>query len=185
LVAYEEHVADLGSGPWNRPRRAGSSLALPCLRGADNEQLPFVQHEPARRPVALGCPAGGQPVPPAGAALAERPSAGISATAAPGVPAAATGAGRTDAEALGSLIGLWLTSFLAVYREGAETVLFYFALAAEAFARVTEFRTGLEGTSMTVSMRGFPDLHLQSPSIRHAKIRLTRLPYRPKLPSCA
>ena len=32
----------------------------------------------------------------------------------------------------GSLIGLWLTSFLAVYREGAETVLFYFALAAEA-----------------------------------------------------
>ena len=32
----------------------------------------------------------------------------------------------------GSLVGLWLTSFLAVYREGAETVLFYFALAAEA-----------------------------------------------------
>lgn len=32
----------------------------------------------------------------------------------------------------GSLIGLWLTSFLAVYREGAETVLFYFALAADA-----------------------------------------------------
>ncbi|OZI15475.1 iron permease [Sodalis-like symbiont of Philaenus spumarius] len=27
-----------------------------------------------------------------------------------------------------SLIGLWLTSFLAVYREGAETVLFYYAL---------------------------------------------------------
>lgn len=32
----------------------------------------------------------------------------------------------------GSLIGLWLTSFLAIYREGAETVLFYFALAADA-----------------------------------------------------
>lgn len=28
----------------------------------------------------------------------------------------------------GSLFGLWLTSFLAVYREGAETVLFYYAL---------------------------------------------------------
>lgn len=32
----------------------------------------------------------------------------------------------------GSLWGLWLTSFLAVYREGAETVLFYYALLAEA-----------------------------------------------------
>ncbi|MDR1145528.1 MAG: FTR1 family iron permease [Verrucomicrobiales bacterium] len=32
----------------------------------------------------------------------------------------------------GSLFGLWLTSFLAVYREGAETVLFYFALAGDA-----------------------------------------------------
>ncbi len=32
----------------------------------------------------------------------------------------------------GSLVGLWLTSFLAVYREGAETVLFYYALAADA-----------------------------------------------------
>ena len=32
----------------------------------------------------------------------------------------------------GSLIGLWLTSFLAVYREGAETVLFYFALFGDA-----------------------------------------------------
>ncbi|GAB2662391.1 FTR1 family iron permease [Vibrio panuliri] len=32
----------------------------------------------------------------------------------------------------GSLFGLWLASFLAVYREGAETVLFYFALAADA-----------------------------------------------------
>lgn len=31
-----------------------------------------------------------------------------------------------------SLYGLWATSFLAVYREGAETVLFYFALAADA-----------------------------------------------------
>lgn len=32
----------------------------------------------------------------------------------------------------GSLWGLWFTSFLAVYREGAETVLFYYALLAEA-----------------------------------------------------
>jgi high-affinity iron transporter len=32
----------------------------------------------------------------------------------------------------GSIFGLWLTSFLAVYREGAETVLFYFALAGDA-----------------------------------------------------
>lgn len=31
----------------------------------------------------------------------------------------------------GSLVGLWLTSFLAVYREGAETVLFYYALASD------------------------------------------------------
>lgn len=31
----------------------------------------------------------------------------------------------------GSLIGLWLTSFLAVYREGAETVLFYYALISD------------------------------------------------------
>ncbi|MBL4831738.1 MAG: FTR1 family iron permease [Aliivibrio sp.] len=34
----------------------------------------------------------------------------------------------------GSLAGLWLASFLAVYREGAETVLFYYALAADADA---------------------------------------------------
>ncbi|MDR1192400.1 MAG: FTR1 family iron permease [Verrucomicrobiales bacterium] len=32
----------------------------------------------------------------------------------------------------GSLAGLWLTCFLAVYREGAETVLFYYALAGDA-----------------------------------------------------
>lgn len=32
----------------------------------------------------------------------------------------------------GSMVGLWLTSFLAVYREGAETVLFYYALAGDA-----------------------------------------------------
>ncbi|VYT30023.1 Ferrous iron permease EfeU precursor [Citrobacter amalonaticus] len=32
----------------------------------------------------------------------------------------------------GSLVGLWLTSFLAVYREGAETVLFYYALISDA-----------------------------------------------------
>ncbi len=31
----------------------------------------------------------------------------------------------------GSLVGLWLTSFLAVYREGAETVLFYYALVGD------------------------------------------------------
>jgi high-affinity iron transporter len=36
----------------------------------------------------------------------------------------------------GSLIGLWLTSFLAVYREGAETVLFYFALFGDASTSV-------------------------------------------------
>ncbi|MFT8210625.1 MAG: FTR1 family iron permease [Symbiopectobacterium sp.] len=32
----------------------------------------------------------------------------------------------------GSVVGLWMTSFLAVYREGAETVLFYFALVGDA-----------------------------------------------------
>jgi high-affinity iron transporter len=32
----------------------------------------------------------------------------------------------------GSLFGLWFASFLAVYREGAETVLFYYALASGA-----------------------------------------------------
>ncbi|HDX1179323.1 TPA: FTR1 family iron permease [Pasteurella multocida] len=37
----------------------------------------------------------------------------------------------------GSLIGLWLTSFLAVYREGAETVLFYYALLADATSAVS------------------------------------------------
>ncbi|MDH3002824.1 FTR1 family iron permease [Pasteurella multocida] len=36
-----------------------------------------------------------------------------------------------------SLIGLWLTSFLAVYREGAETVLFYYALVADATSAVS------------------------------------------------
>ncbi len=36
----------------------------------------------------------------------------------------------------GSLVGLWLTSFLAVYREGAETVLFYYALAGDAKSAV-------------------------------------------------
>ncbi|WP_243385190.1 FTR1 family iron permease [Caviibacterium pharyngocola] len=39
----------------------------------------------------------------------------------------------------GSLIGLWLTSFLAVYREGAETVLFYYALAGDASSAVSYF----------------------------------------------
>ncbi|HED4470027.1 TPA: FTR1 family protein [Pasteurella multocida] len=37
----------------------------------------------------------------------------------------------------GSLIGLWFTSFLAVYREGAETVLFYYALVADATSAVS------------------------------------------------
>lgn len=32
----------------------------------------------------------------------------------------------------GSIAGLWFASFLAVYREGAETVLFYYALGADA-----------------------------------------------------
>lgn len=32
----------------------------------------------------------------------------------------------------GSMVGLWMTSFLAVYREGAETVLFYYALLGDA-----------------------------------------------------
>ena len=39
----------------------------------------------------------------------------------------------------GSLVGLWLTSFLAVYREGAETVLFYYALAGDASSAVSYF----------------------------------------------
>ena len=39
----------------------------------------------------------------------------------------------------GSLVGLWLTSFLAVYREGAETVLFYYALAGDASSAVDYF----------------------------------------------
>ncbi len=39
----------------------------------------------------------------------------------------------------GSLIGLWLTSFLAVYREGAETVLFYYALVGDAQSAVSYF----------------------------------------------
>ncbi|MGC6406324.1 FTR1 family protein [Bisgaard Taxon 45] len=39
----------------------------------------------------------------------------------------------------GSLIGLWLTSFLAVYREGAETVLFYYALVSDATSALSYF----------------------------------------------
>ncbi|OOF87776.1 FTR1 family protein [Rodentibacter ratti] len=39
----------------------------------------------------------------------------------------------------GSLAGLWITSFLAVYREGAETVLFYYALAGDAKSAVGLF----------------------------------------------
>ncbi|MGQ0286218.1 FTR1 family iron permease [Pasteurellaceae bacterium 22721_9_1] len=40
--------------------------------------------------------------------------------------------GKLDmALSTGSLISLWITSFLAVYREGAETVLFYYALASD------------------------------------------------------
>mgnify|MGYP000426000302 FL=1 len=37
----------------------------------------------------------------------------------------------------GSLFGLWLTSFLAVYREGAETVLFYYVLIGDAKSAVS------------------------------------------------
>lgn len=37
----------------------------------------------------------------------------------------------------GSLFGLWLTSFLAVYREGAETVLFYYALIGDAKSAIS------------------------------------------------
>jgi len=37
----------------------------------------------------------------------------------------------------GSLVGLWFTSFLAVYREGAETVLFYYALISDAQSAVS------------------------------------------------
>ncbi|OOF58787.1 FTR1 family protein [Rodentibacter myodis] len=36
----------------------------------------------------------------------------------------------------GSLAGLWFTSFLSVYREGAETVLFYYALIGDAKSAV-------------------------------------------------
>ena len=39
----------------------------------------------------------------------------------------------------GSLAGLWFTSFLAVYREGAETVLFYYALISDAQSAVSYF----------------------------------------------
>lgn len=39
----------------------------------------------------------------------------------------------------GSLVSLWLTSFLAVYREGAETVLFYYALVSDAQSAVSYF----------------------------------------------
>ena len=44
----------------------------------------------------------------------------------------------------GSLIGLWLTSFLAVYREGAETVLFYYALVGDAKSAVSFIYVFLE-----------------------------------------
>lgn len=37
----------------------------------------------------------------------------------------------------GSLMGLWFTSFLSVYREGAETVLFYYALIGDATSAVS------------------------------------------------
>ena len=39
----------------------------------------------------------------------------------------------------GSLFGLWITSFLAIYREGAETVLFYYALVGDAKSSVSLF----------------------------------------------
>ncbi|WP_213989791.1 FTR1 family protein [Sodalis sp. dw_96] len=44
----------------------------------------------------------------------------------------------------GSLAGLWFTSFLAVYREGAETVLFYYALIGDS-AGVTGHMSILAG----------------------------------------
>lgn len=37
----------------------------------------------------------------------------------------------------GSLFGLWVASFLAIYREGAETVLFYYALIGDAKSAVS------------------------------------------------
>ncbi len=37
----------------------------------------------------------------------------------------------------GSLFGLWVTSFLAIYREGAETVLFYYALIGDVKSAVS------------------------------------------------
>lgn len=40
-----------------------------------------------------------------------------------------------------------------------------FSLSSDAFARVSEFRTDLEGTSMRVSMRDFPDLELRTPLV--------------------
>ena len=40
-----------------------------------------------------------------------------------------------------------------------------FSLSSEAFARVNEFRTNLEGSFMRVSMQGFPDLELQTPLV--------------------
>lgn len=39
----------------------------------------------------------------------------------------------------GSLMGLWFTSFLSVYREGAETVLFYYALIGDVSSEVSYF----------------------------------------------
>ncbi|QGM80513.1 FTR1 family iron permease [Otariodibacter oris] len=43
----------------------------------------------------------------------------------------------TLALSTGSLMGLWFTSFLAIYREGAETVLFYYALVSDVTSPVS------------------------------------------------
>ena len=40
-----------------------------------------------------------------------------------------------------------------------------FSLSSDTSARVAAFRTDLTGTSMTVSMRAFPDLDLQTPLV--------------------
>lgn len=45
----------------------------------------------------------------------------------------------SNALTTGSLIGLWFTTFLAVYREGAETVLFYYALIGDANNTISYF----------------------------------------------
>ena len=45
-----------------------------------------------------------------------------------------------------------------------------FALDSDAFARVMASRTGLEGTVLSVAMRGLPDLELKSPLVGHFNV---------------